>query len=415
MANNIPNNMRTYKYTIESMDILFPEEIEPTKINPNFIKGILLEHDFDNDYFPVFKLSVSIEPKVYFKILSNKLKVRFRIRMQKYSYDVNKDFQFKKDVFNTVFCVFMDEDTPYFDEKSYNESKKVERSEITPRDLSNIYSFYLFKESDLDNSKKIVNNVITSSTLIDTVVYLLSTCGMRNVLMTPLENKKVFKEILLPPLTLLNNLLYLNQQYGFYTKGALIFFDLMAMYIIDCNSKCTAFQKEEYKRTIFTIKELTDPNIFTPGSFVSDIEKENYINITPDNINIYSNSVVADQIIGNNFIIIDPKQGSVQNIKPETVQRGVGTYQVLVNNYGNEYSNNDVKNRKIENNTVININISDFDMEAVTPNKEFVFIFDNSKINSTYSGSYRLTKRVIQFKLEGTEFIMSGVCEFKKI
>jgi len=415
LANNIPNNMRTYKYTIESMDILFPEEIEPTKINPNFIKGILLEHDFDNDYFPVFKLSVSIEPKVYFKILSNKLKVRFRIRMQKYSYDVNKDFQFKKDVFNTVFCVFMDEDTPYFDEKSYNESKKVERSEITPRDLSNIYSFYLFKESDLDNSKKIVNNVITSSTLIDTVVYLLSTCGMRNVLMTPLENKKVFKEILLPPLTLLNNLLYLNQQYGFYTKGALIFFDLMAMYIIDCNSKCTAFQKEEYKRTIFTIKELTDPNIFTPGSFVSDIEKENYINITPDNINIYSNSVVADQIIGNNFIIIDPKQGSVQNIKPETVQRGVGTYQVLVNNYGNEYSNNDVKNRKIENNTVININISDFDMEAVTPNKEFVFIFDNSKINSTYSGSYRLTKRVIQFKLEGTEFIMSGVCEFKKI
>ena len=415
MANNIPNNTRTYKYTVDSMDILFPEEVEPTKINTNFITGILLEHDFDNDYFPVFKLSVSIEPKIYFKILSNKLKVRFRLRMQKYAYDGNKDFQFKKDIVNTVFCVFMDENTPYFDETSYKESKLVERTGTTPRDLANVYSFYLFKESDLDNSKKIVNNVITNSNLTDTITYLLSTCGMKNVLMSPLQNKSIFKEILLPPLTLLNNLLYLNQQYGFYTKGALIFFDLLCMYIIESNSKCTAFIKEEYTRTVFNIKEVTNPNSFTPGSFIIEKEKENHINITPDSINIYSNSVVADQIIGNNFIIIDPKQGTVENIKPETVQRGVGTYQVLVNNYGNEYSNNDAKTRKIENNTVINVNISDFNIDAITPNKEFIFIFDNTKINSTYSGSYRLTKRIIQFKSEGNEFIMSGICEFKKI
>jgi len=415
LANNIPNNTRTYKYTVDSMDILFPEEVEPTKINTNFITGILLEHDFDNDYFPVFKLSVSIEPKIYFKILSNKLKVRFRLRMQKYAYDGNKDFQFKKDIVNTVFCVFMDENTPYFDETSYKESKLVERTGTTPRDLANVYSFYLFKESDLDNSKKIVNNVITNSNLTDTITYLLSTCGMKNVLMSPLQNKSIFKEILLPPLTLLNNLLYLNQQYGFYTKGALIFFDLLCMYIIESNSKCTAFIKEEYTRTVFNIKEVTNPNSFTPGSFIIEKEKENHINITPDSINIYSNSVVADQIIGNNFIIIDPKQGTVENIKPETVQRGVGTYQVLVNNYGNEYSNNDAKTRKIENNTVINVNISDFNIDAITPNKEFIFIFDNTKINSTYSGSYRLTKRIIQFKSEGNEFIMSGICEFKKI
>jgi len=415
LAINIPNNMRTYKYTVDSMDILFPEEAEPTKISPNFITGIFLEHDFDNDYFPVFKLSVAIEPKIYFKILSNKLKIRFRLRMQKFAYDGNKEFQFKKDMVNTIFCVYIDENTPYFDEKTYIESKKVERTGLTPRDLSNVYSFYLFKESDLDNSKKIINNVITNSNLTDTITYLLSTCGMKNVLMTPLDNKNVYKEILLPPLTLLNNLLYLNEQYGFYNKGALIFFDLLMMYIIDCNSKCTAFVKEEYVRTIFNIKESNDPNSFTTGSFVMEKEKENHVNVLSNNVNIYSGSVVADQLMGNNFIIIDPKQGSVQNIKPETVQRGVGTYQVLVNNYANEYSNNDAKTRKIENNTIINLSISDFNIDAITPNKEFVFIFDNTKINSSYSGSYRLTKRILQFKSEGSEFIMSGLCEFKKI
>jgi hypothetical protein len=139
------------------------------------------------------------------------------------------------------------------------------------------------------------------------------------------------------------------------------------------------------------------------------------MNINPNNINVTSDSVVADQVDGNHMIIITPSTGSVDGRKTEgTMQRGDGSYKMMVNKYGNQFGNNVAKVRKAEESNKISVNMGDYDIDALSPNKEFIFIFENSKINNELSGSYRITKNMTYFVKQGEEFAISCDCEFKK-
>jgi hypothetical protein len=189
-----------YKYKIDSFDIFFPNET-PKKVDPKQISGLIIERDYDNDYFPVIKIGLSVEPTLYSKIRETKLDVRFRIRLQKYIYDENKKFKFKYDVFNTLFAPFMNDNTPFIEEKSVKKEKDTLRTDKTPKDLYAEYTFYLFRESELFAAKKYLNTVLSNATMTDAITYCLSMCRFDNVLMSPIENKESYTEILLPPMT----------------------------------------------------------------------------------------------------------------------------------------------------------------------------------------------------------------------
>jgi hypothetical protein len=405
--------MSIYRYNIESFDILFTNE-DPVHIETNHINGIIMEKDYVNNYFPILKITLVIPPKLYFKILKNKLDVKFRFRLQKFLYDQNEEFQFKKDIINDVFCLFMDEDTPFLEEKQYELTKQEDES-TSPLELNNEYSFYLFKEDDLLKSKKIINSIISSATMTETITYCFSIANIKKVLMSALDNKTKFEQIILPPMTLLGNLLFLEQQFGFFKTKMILFFDFDCIYLIDTSSKCKAWRDEEYKQTVFTVKEYTTPDILSTGC-VNDVdEKKTYINIPPKSLSIVNLSVINDQIDGNNLMIINPNDGTVQTIVPETKQRGDGTYKIMVNNIGNEFSNNVAKSIKKENDTVINISINDYDYDSITPNKEFLFIFENQGINANLKGNYKINNATTVFIKQGNYFTIQSNCNFKKI
>jgi len=414
MAEGTPNVMQFYRYNVDSFDIIFPNDPNPVNMDPKQITVISLERDFDNDYFPILRVNMTMDPNLYFKILSNKLGVKIRMRMQKSIFDAKKAFRFKRDVFNDVFSVFIDDNTPNIDKNQQKTSKETEKSQKTPRDLNNEVSFYLFKESDLLNSKKIINAVLSSASLVDAVTYCLSTSGFNRVLMSPFDNRGSVKELVLPPLTVLGELLYLEQQYGFYNKGSLIFFDVDASYIIDRNPTCTAYRRDEFRQTIFTIKDPTNAHSFNPGSLINEKEKRFFINVTPGSINMYNDSIINDQIDGNNLITINPYSGTVKTINSNAIQRGGGSYKILVNRYNNNFINEAEAHRRRENGNVVHVSLNDFDIESLSPNKEFIFLFQDTEINKSHSGNYRISKSVVTFGKSGEEFIITGFAEFKK-
>lgn len=407
--------LKFYRYKVESLNILFPGETEPTTVDANFVTSISIEHDYDNDYFPIINLSVNLKPKVYFKILKNKLDVKFRLRVQKFiSNKDDNNFNFVTDIINDIFSVFIDENTPFIDEKLYDTTKATEGTETNLQDVNQNYTFFIFKEKDLSQTKNLINNVISEASMTDVITYIISTSGFNKVLMTKLENKNSYKQIIIPPMTLLGSLNYLEEQYGFYSTGALIFFDYDCAYIIDSSPKCSTYRIGEYKQTIFTINSSTNANRFTPGCYINDDERKFYINITPDSININNLSVVGDQIDGNNMLIINPNSGVATKNESKTIQRGTGTYKILVNRFGNEFSNNVAKIRKSETSNIVNIVISNFDVNALTPNKEFLFIFEESSLNQIHGGTYRLCSNKIEFVKKGNEFFVYAACELKK-
>lgn len=408
--------MKYYKYIIDSFDILLSEESEPIRLSHSNITSIYLERDYDSSFFPILRVNVILDPKIYYKIIKEKLNVKFRIRLQNFIYDKDNIFEFKKDVINDVYCAFIDESTPFLNEELFNKNRETERSEKTPTTMNNEYSFFLYKEDDLNNSKKIINSVISKASLTDIIAYLLYSSNIKNVLMSPLKNNSLYNEVLLLPITTLKNLIYLEQQYGgFYNNPSLIFFDIDCLYVIDSSLESKAYRKKEFLQTILSICDPINSNSFTTGSIVNEEEQKYIININPDSLVINNNTILEDQLEGNNFIVISPSTGEIKTIKSETIQRGEGTYKVLVNKFNNPKSIDFLKKKKLEESTTVNISISNFDINALTPNKEFLFVFENPSINKEYTGKYRMSKNILFLEKKGEYFVISGSCDFKKV
>lgn len=410
----IPLNMRFYRYAVESLNILIPGS-DPINVEGNMVSSIVFEKDFDNDYFPVLRLTVTLDPNRYYEIVKNKLDVKFRMRLQKYVYDSNKAVSFKKDVFNTSFCTFIDDNTPYFESDLANATTAATNNDKAPEQMGGKqYTFYLFNEDDVTRAKNIYNTVLDDVTMMDVVSWLLARSGFTKVLMTNFDNKTTYNDVLIPPLPLLGTLQYLDNQYGFHKLGTLLFFDIDRTYLIDKNVKCTAWELNEYQRTTFHIKKTTNPDSLSPGSYDDTDSKTYFINVNPSSISIDNSSVTQDQIDGNRLIIVNPSTGEARTIESSAIQRGDGISKVLVNRYNNEYRDNAEVLKRQENSKVIQVTLGDYDIDSLSPNKEFMFTFEDSSINNNIGGNYRISYTALSLVSQGTDLVASGTALFKK-
>lgn len=415
----IPVSTRFYRYVVESLDIIFPNEGIHYTIDGRLVLGLLIERDYDKDMFPVMKLDLSLDTTMYHKIIANNTSVKFRLRIQKYIYSEDSKIVMKQDIINDVFVTFMDENTPFLDKKTFDAASELNSAASTKGKTpitvgGNNVSFYLFKEKDIILSKKIVNDVLANATITDAIAYLLATTGFVNTLMTPLDNTSAYNEIIIPPLTLQGCLMYLENQYGFYHKGSVIFFDLPALYIISKNSRATAWRRGENYKVIFSVKNSDNPNQFSTGSYFDEDQRSTFINIRPSDLNASTVSVVRDQIEGNHRLIINPALGSVNDLKTNTNQRGSGTYKILVNKYNNQFINSAEKTRIESDGQTFNVALMDVDFDAIAPNKEYSFKFEDGEIHKEYGGNYRLNNSAIYFQNEGEHFKMKATLLFKK-
>ena len=65
--------------------------------------------------------------------------------------------------------------------------------------------------------------------------------------------------------------------------------------------------------------------------------------------------------------------------------------------------------------TVITITVTNVDIAAFTPNKEFIIKFLDTKVGQGISGSYRLSKASYEFNHNGEQgFNISATLTFKK-
>ena len=167
---------------------------------------------------------------------------------------------------------------------------------------------------------------------------------------------------------------------GIYKKGATLFYDFDRAYLIDKNSSCTCWEDQEFKQTVITIPKSMNDISFYPGCYVNDEEKKYEINVTPDLVSITSDTIINEQIEGNNITVVNKNTGEVDKIETDLEQHGDGTYNILQNNYNNKYSTEILTTRLSEKSKVVTITLGDIDIDALTPNKEFMLIFEDAKV-----------------------------------
>jgi len=414
-----PTSTRFYRYVVESLDIIFPSDGIHYTLDGKLVVGLTIERNYDTEMFPIIKLDVSLNTELYHKVILNNTSVKFRLRVQKYVYDEHSTLTMKKDVFNDVFVTFMDDNTPFLDKALFDEAAKINSADssrgLTPITVGgNQMSFYLFKEDDLIRSKNIINTVVTQATVTDVLAYILASAGFNKTLMTPLDNTNIYTEMVVPPLTLQGNLQHYESQYGFYYKGAIIFFDIPCLYILSKSTKCTAWRKGEYTKVIFNIRDSKNPHQYTTGSFFDEEGSTTFINVRPTDIKMNSASIIQDQIDGNHRIIINPSNGYSIDFKTNAIQRGAGTYKVMIDKFNNPFAVYAEQSEIESNKQIIQVALEDIDFEAIAPNKEYSYKFEDGSINKLYSGNYRLVKSTVFINNEGDHFKAKAHCLFKK-
>ena len=89
--------------------------------------------------------------------------------------------------------------------------------------------------------------------------------------------------------------------------------------------------------------------------------------------------------------VIDSKKNETLDIKGAGTQRGTGNSKVTSDNYSNEFNKASMLSKIVEESSQAIIELTDYDEEALTPNKEFIIAFDDSKMKNR-NGFYRITE-----------------------
>lgn len=265
------------------------------------IIDFFIEENYEEYYYPIIAITIVMSHEDYELIVSNKDTTEFTINMRKeYIKDENTQVEIgsaepvMKAKFNMVTdenvislfedaklkeadgtdyrqrtmdgYIYDDSFKPSFDEVTGYSVKKEEgyktysnAGDLTSRSTGDEDNFdesdwephtiYLFN-STLPLTRRTVNKVFKKGSVLQALLFVLNAMGISNVLMPKINNNRRYKEMIIPPMTCVNALSFIDTYYGIFRKGTLIFFDYDRAYIIPYSGKCDIAEEGEKKQHV---------------------------------------------------------------------------------------------------------------------------------------------------------------------
>lgn len=403
---------QSFKYFVESLQVVFPNDATALTVDPVMVRGLVLENEYDDSFFPIFRIDLSLKREVAQRVVKEKDGVRFKLVVRKREYNQEKVVRTRPFLSDT-FIIFLDEDTPFFDESEVSGNRS--NGGDSPGLADTALSFYLFKETDLLSSKKIINAVLHDVQMPDIVGYLLSSLKtIRRVLFATPDNKDKIEEVLLPPQTIIGNMLYVSNRYGLYKNGMTMFFDFSRTYIIPRQAKCVVWEPGEAKEMEIQISQPRDEQTVTTGHKYNTETELTSTNVPYDAVSITSPTLIQDQLEGNHRLFINPRYNTRVSQKHDLKQRGSGSYKLVRVKYpSNPYIMTAEAQRLRTGARIVTVTTKDVDVSLFTPNKQFLLKFAQTKVNKEYGGMYRLASCKTVFSGNGEDMAAVTVLRFQ--
>lgn len=383
--------LSTCMYKPESIRIMIEKEI--IEIEPSRLTGLTIIKDYDDSFFPIIQIKLGLNSKQYAKVVANSTIVKIQLKVRRI---VERNTgSIKEEYINKVFVVFLEDAKPFLDEDLYN--KQTAMNGATSSDGADdtsdntVHEFYLFDESAMSSSNKLYNNVFTESSLTDAIGAVLTASGIPRVLMEKLDNREVYHQIVAPPLSTINSIRYLDSMYGLYKEPHLLFFDINLLYLISRSVTTNAYQKKESKKVVINLKSTVKGESKTGGYYFDKEDNSYQLNVDVSNMTINSETIIDDQTVGNGRLLANSYANEITRVTPDSAQRGQPNTRFMTLKYaGNKYIHNYIERSIEEKSHVVTIGLHATDIDILTPNKNFILRFDDSKANKEYGGTYRI-------------------------
>lgn len=413
---NIEKKLYLCKYQVKSFVIM--KDDEKIELDHSNILTVEYVNDYEFNLMAILKVTLRVDVRRRLWILKNKKEIVVKFEFDKFGMDtdIENPITSPEEVWNLEFSVHFNDEDEATDIKvleerlALNESTDFNLNYIDEEnyyETQNLLDIYLFNPKLLKASRKTVNRVYTNSTIQNVIGEILTQTKHKNVLMSKLENDEVYRELLLPANPAYKDLIYLDQYYGLYKKGALIYYDIDTLYILNSNGKVTAKREDEWTETSFMISTL-DQSV--PGNGMIRVQGENifYPTITEMDINPQKFSISKNVELGSEAKMVVTDDVTINVYEADQSYIDERNERITFIKKENKYTGEVIKTRMEENECIIYINGDNLDINAFTPNKTFRVIFDEPLKHEKYGkNEYRLAYAYHYIKLE-TEHYMSS-------
>lgn len=396
-----------YRYVVSEFKAMMGSEI--IEFDPGKIRDLSMEKDYEHDLFPILRIVVITTQARYRHILQNKDTVKFKFRLQKYSrmlHDPNTE-SMKSDYINGTYVIFTDDKTPDLSENVVKLKAKTDDVEgkYLPQDDYEA-EFYLFREDFVKNARTLCHGIMRCN-LETAVAWLCTKAGINKLLMAKMDNRNSYNPLIIPEQSFIDCINFLDNWYGFYKNGSIIFFDFDAFYLLNYTSKTTTWKPGEVTEGIIFVLDETISEEQYSMQLIRQGDTKHYVTTGHNFVDVMDTTSVQDVLGGSNIEVIDASSsststGSSGGKNTKVMRTSQPTFETTI------YTARMKTNKK-----VINVALGSIDLDIVSPNKKFNFVFENTKLNSTYGGWYKMMKIVTTFTKEGDYFTISNAATFK--
>lgn len=398
------------RYKFETCILNIPDGTK-FQIDPKYITDIILEKEYESFHFPYFQISLAIPNNIYRKLKKYPFEstITIDIRAGKYfnpEIRANDNIIFLSKINDTFACYFLDS-TPDTDETIQKELEKengVDNGQGYLYGDMAIVDMILYKKIYLEKAHSVINDIVSSASLTDIISLCLTKADMppNSVLMSIAQNNKLYNEFSITPISLEKQLERIANSYGLHNKGTIIFFDFDMLYILDKDKKCTAYRKNEYKKTYIALFNNTYKFNIIGGGYMCDKEKynmlyANYVSINDRSESCDKNFIIMNSLSGENTTIVNDNTKKIESVK--TISDGDNTLSALDNSVS-------------ESKSVLTVGFDYPDLDFLSPNKVFQFLSDEPN-TLEYNKLYRITSFKSIFEKEGEYWHAKVVAQFR--
>lgn len=414
------DQIKHYLCKYQVANLIFMMKGEKIETDPSNIMTIEKLDDYEFNLRSIIKVTLRIDIRKKLWIMKNKRDIVCKFELNKIGMDteVENYITAPEPVWNEEFGIYFSDEDEAIDigvleeRLSKNEGDDFVANRIDTENYfesQNLLDVYLFNQKLLNASNKIVNIIFTENTMQQFVGRLLTFTKHPAVLMSKFENDEVYKELLVPANPAYKGLIYLDQYFGFYKKGALIYYDVDVLYILNTNGKLTAKREDEWPETTFLV---TNIDTSTPGNGMIRKNKEKvfYVSVPDMNVNPQKFSMTKNEELGSEakVVVTDDIVVDIEDANQSFVDQR-NEFITYKRKEDNKYSATILKTRMEENECILYISGDNFDISAFTPNKVFQIVFEDVGKQEKYGKfKYRIAYSYTMIRVESEGFMSSS-------
>lgn len=413
----VPSNSEDWQTCFYDFQASITCKGETTQLKEGQILSVLIEKDYDNLHMPVLLIDMSLDYSLPSKIKSDPeatLQLRvdrcIGIKENNVINVTNKTLYI-----NSVFSFVILENTPdsSYHEDMINKIYEKREGDYTLPNSGESKRYILVRKEDLTASKHIVNTVLKKHTLTQATHMLMSQADCRNVVCANFDNTKMFDELYIPPLPLIECLIYLKNRYGFHKEDTTIFIDFDSMYFIRKSAICTVFRRRETKNICICLN--SPESEYETCSGVLYTGNMTYVNVGCEQFKREVGGTTLDQTHGTDYILYNETEltSNKISIKNDRALDGGNTNVKIITGH-NPYIASQLQYRRAEEQNVFSIVCSGADLSVLTPNKHYSIISNSTSISLDAGGNYRLSREVTRFTRTGNLMLPVTTLMLKK-